>query len=109
MGEMLPMMMVRCDSQFIPGMIGINQRTVIETLHDQVFITTSGIFTNPPLIAALDTFGIDNILFSVDYPFSSNEQGKDFLNGMPLRSDQIEKIAHGNADKLLKLLESVEQ
>jgi predicted TIM-barrel fold metal-dependent hydrolase len=105
MGEMLPMMMVRCDSQFIPGMIGINQRTVIETLRAQVFITTSGIFTNPPLMTAIDTFGIDNIMFSVDYPFASNEQGKEFLDAMPLRFDQIEKIAHVNADKLLKLCE----
>ncbi len=103
MGEMLPMMMVRCDSQFIPNQIGINQRTVIDTLHDQVFITTSGIFTNPPLIAAVNTFGIDHILFSVDYPFASNEQGKNFLNGIPLPPDQVEKIAHANADNLLKL------
>jgi predicted TIM-barrel fold metal-dependent hydrolase len=107
MGEMLPMMMVRCDSQFIPGQIGINQRTVIETLHDQVFITTSGIFTNPPLMVAIDTFGIDNIMFSVDYPFATNEQGKQFLDAMPLRFDQIEKIAHANADNLLKLCESL--
>jgi uncharacterized protein len=103
MGEMLPMMMVRCNSQFIPEQVGINQRTVIETLHDQVFITTSGIFTNPPLIAAIDTFGVDHIMFSVDYPFSSNEQGKDFLKAIPLGADQVEKIAHVNADKILKL------
>ncbi len=103
MGEMLPMMMVRCESQFIPNQIGINQRTVIETLRDQVFITTSGIFTNPPLVAAIDTFGIDNIMFSVDYPFATNEEGKNFLNSTPLGFDQLEKIAHGNADTLLKL------
>ncbi len=107
MGEMLPMMMVRCDSQFIPGQIGINQRTVIETLREQVFITTSGIFTNPPLMVAIDTFGIDHIMFSVDYPFATNEQGKEFLDAMPLRYDQIEKIAHVNADNLLKLSESL--
>jgi predicted TIM-barrel fold metal-dependent hydrolase len=54
-------------------------------------------------MTAIDTFGIDHIMFSVDYPFSTNEQGKDFLKGMPLSSDQVEKIAHGNADILLKL------
>ena len=103
MGEMLPMMMVRCNSQFIPGLMGINQRTVIETLREQVFITTSGIFTNPPLMTTIDTFGIDRIMFSVDYPFGTNEQGKDFLMAIPLGSDQVEKIAHVNADALLKL------
>jgi uncharacterized protein len=103
MGEMLPMMMVRCDNAFKPEKVGINQRSVIETLREQVFITTSGIFTNPPLMTAIDTFGIDNIMFSVDYPFSTNEQGKAFLDNISLSFDQVEKIAHGNADKLLKL------
>jgi predicted TIM-barrel fold metal-dependent hydrolase len=103
MGEMLPMMMVRCDNCFRPEAAGINQRSIIETLRAQVFITTSGVFTNPPLIAAVDTFGIDNVMFSVDYPFSTNEQGKEFLDNIPLPSEQIEKIAHGNADRLLKL------
>jgi hypothetical protein len=103
MGEMLPMMMVRCDNAFKPEKVGINQRSVIETLREQVFITTSGIFTNPPLMTAIDTFGIDNIMFSVDYPFSTNEQGREFLDKISLSSDQVEKIAHGNADKLLKL------
>lgn len=103
MGEMLPMMMVRCDDAFKPEKVGVNQRSVIETLRGQVFITTSGIFTNPPLMAAIDTFGIDNIMFSVDYPFSTNEQGRTFVDNISLSSDQVEKIAHGNADKLLKL------
>jgi len=103
MGEMLPMMMVRCDNQFRPEKTGINQRSVIDTLHEQVFITTSGIFTDPPLMTAIDTFGIDNIMFSVDYPFSTNEEGRKFLDNIPLPADQVEKIAHINADKLLKL------
>jgi predicted TIM-barrel fold metal-dependent hydrolase len=103
MGEMLPMMMVRCNNQFTPGQVGLNKRTVIETLREQVFITTSGIFTNPPLMTAIDTFGIDHIMFSVDYPFSTNEQGKDFLKAIPLGSDQVKQIAHKNADSLLKL------
>jgi predicted TIM-barrel fold metal-dependent hydrolase len=103
MGEMLPMMMVRSERAFKPGNGGANQRTLIDTFHQQLYITTSGFFTQPPLKIALDTFGIDNILFSVDYPFSTNEMGIEFLNAIELPGDQIAKIAHGNADKLLKL------
>ena len=103
MGEMLPMMMVRSDRAFTPGMGGANQRTLIETFRKQVFITTSGFFTQPPLRLALDTFGIDNILFSVDYPFSTNEMGVSFLKDIPLSGEQVRQIAHGNADKLLHL------
>jgi predicted TIM-barrel fold metal-dependent hydrolase len=104
MGEMLPMMMVRCDRAFRPGVAGINQRTVIETLQQQVYITTSGLFTMPPLQIAIDTFGIDNVMFSVDYPFSTNEQGKTYLDEMAsLSQEQKEKIAYKNADRILGL------
>ena len=103
MGEMLPMMMVRSERAFTPGNGGANQRTLTETFHEQLYITTSGFFTQPPLQIALDTFGIDNIMFSVDYPFSTNEMGKAFLNAIDLPEAEVAKIAHGNADKLLKL------
>jgi hypothetical protein len=104
MGEMLPMMMERCSLAFKPGEAGINQRSVTQTLRDQVYITTSGLFTLPPLKAAIDTFGIDNVMFSVDYPFSTNEQGKHYLESMLLSPEDLEKIAHGNADRVLKLV-----
>jgi len=100
---MLPMMMVRSDKMFGIDQGGVNQRSIIQTLREQVYITTSGLFTQPPLQIAIDTFGIDKILFSVDYPFSGNELGKQFLSDIKLDADDIEKIAHGNADGLLKL------
>jgi predicted TIM-barrel fold metal-dependent hydrolase len=103
MGEMLPMMMARSERAFKPGNGGANQRTLADTFHQQVHITTSGFFTQPPLKIALDTFGIDNMMFSVDYPFSTNEMGIEFLNAIELPDEQIAKIAHGNADRLLKL------
>jgi len=103
MGEMLPMMMARCDRAFRPGEAGINQRGIIQTLREQVYITTSGLFTLPPLQTAIDTFGIDNVMFSIDYPFSTNEQGREYLDSMKLSAAEMEKIAHGNADRVLKL------
>jgi len=103
MGEMLPMMMARAERAFKPGAGGANQRTLSDTFHQQLYITTSGFFTQPPLKIALDTFGIDNIMFSVDYPFSTNEQGIAFLNEIDLPADHIEKLAYLNTVKLLKL------
>ncbi|MEZ2443001.1 amidohydrolase family protein [Chitinophaga sp. RCC_12] len=103
MGEMLPMMWARCNRSFQPGNGGRNQRTLIDTFRQQLYITTSGFFTQPPLQIALDTIGIDNIMLSVDYPFSTNQMGIDFLNNIQLPAEQVAKIAHGNADKLLRL------
>ena len=103
MGEMLPMMMARCDDKFKVNSVAVNQRSISHTLKDQVYVTTSGIFTRPPLDAAIETFGIDRILFSVDYPFSPNEDGRQFLDSLQLDEPSLQKISHANADLLLKL------
>ncbi len=100
---MLPMMWERSNRSFQPGNGGHNQRTLVVTFRKQLYITTSGFFTQPPLRIALDTIGIDNIMLSVDYPFSTNQMGIDFLNEIQLPPQQVAKIAHGNADKLLGL------
>ena len=102
MGEMLPMMMARVDQVFRHD-VGHLQRPITRAIHDQVWITTSGIFDQPPFIAALQTFGIDRILFSVDYPFAPNAAGRKFLNNVALSPADMVKLTHGNADALLKL------
>ena len=102
MGEMLPVMLDRIDDVSALD-IGHLQRPISRQILDQVWITTSGIFSAPPFLAALQTFGIDRIMFSVDYPFAPNEKGREFLDRISLAPADMEKLTHGNADKLLKL------
>jgi len=102
MGEMLPVMLARIDDVSAIDSDHLT-RTVSQTVVDQVWITTSGIFTQPPFLAALQTFGIDRIMFSVDYPYSPNKRGRDFLNEVALSPADMAKLTHGNADRLLKL------
>jgi predicted TIM-barrel fold metal-dependent hydrolase len=103
MGEGLPAMMARFDNTFTAETEKYLNRTVSRTILDQVWITTSGFFTLPPFMVALMTFGADRILFSVDYPFSPNAAGTRFMNSLPVSPSDRLKIAHGNADALLKL------
>jgi predicted TIM-barrel fold metal-dependent hydrolase len=102
MGEMLPVMLARIDAVFALD-IGHLKRPISRAILDQVWITTSGVFTEPPFLAALQTFGIDRVLFSVDYPYAPNEPGRAFLNRVALSPADKAKLAHGNADVLLKL------
>jgi len=102
MGEMLPMMMARIDDMFALDIEHL-QRPISRTILDQVWLTTSGMFSEPPFIAALLTFGVDRIMFSVDYPYASNAQGRAFLDRLPLAPADMTKLSHGNADALLKL------
>ena len=64
-------------------------------------MTTSGIFTAPPLLCALAVLGAERILFSVDYPYSSIEDGMAFLREAPINPHDKELIAHANAERLL--------
>jgi uncharacterized protein len=103
MGEALPFMLDRIDETTSLGAKSLLRRSVRQTLLDQVWITTSGFFTVAPFMAALMTFGADRIMFSVDYPFASNARARAFLDALPVSIADREKIAHGNADRLLRL------
>jgi predicted TIM-barrel fold metal-dependent hydrolase len=102
MGEMLPVMLARIDDVSALD-IGHLQRPISRAILDQVWITTSGIFTEPPLLAAQMTFGMDRIMFSVDYPYAPNMAGRRFLNSISLAPSDMAKLCYANADKLLKL------
>jgi len=102
MGEMLPMMLARIDEVFALDIDHL-KRPVSRALLDQVWITTSGIFTEPPFLAALQTFGIDRIIFSVDYPYAPNAKGRAFLDRLSLTPADMAKLTHGNVDALLGL------
>jgi hypothetical protein len=102
MGEMLPVMLVRVDETSVADAEHLT-RPPSQQIVEQVWITTSGIFSQPPFIAALQTFGIDRIMFSVDYPYAQNAHGRKFLNEVSLSPADMAKLVHGNADKLLKL------
>jgi len=103
MGEGLPAMLARCDKVFSPATNAYLDRSVSETLLNQLWITTSGFFDMPSFMAAFLSFGADRILFSVDYPYAPNTAGRRFLDTLPVSSADLAKIAHGNADGLLKL------
>jgi predicted TIM-barrel fold metal-dependent hydrolase len=101
MGEGLPAMLARCDATL--GKVAKLERSISQTILDHVTITTSGFFTLPPFLVALLTFGADRILFSVDYPFSTNDTGRAFLDALPVTPVDRAKIAHENADRILQL------
>ncbi|MFP5205938.1 MAG: amidohydrolase family protein [Acidobacteriota bacterium] len=104
MGENLPFSLARADTILARGRLPL-QHPVAHYAHHHLHITTSGYFTVPPLLCALQVFGSGRILFSVDYPYSSNAQGRAFLDALPLSPDDRRKIAHANAERLLQLPE----
>jgi uncharacterized protein len=102
MGEMIPFMLARINNVLTPVARNL-QHPVPNYFLQNFFITTSGFFTDPPLLLAMQIIGADRIIFSVDYPYSTNQQGRAFLDSAPISPADKEKVSHLNAERLLKL------
>jgi uncharacterized protein len=48
----------------------------------------------------LTAVGIDNMMFSIDWPFESNQVGMDYLHHLPLAPADMEKFTHANAERI---------
>ena len=102
MGEMLPFQL---DRVFAASQRWGRNRPLREVWRENIWITTSGMFSLNPLQCLLNTTSIDHVLYSVDYPFSTNEKGFEFFQEIEksgLISDKdLELFAYKNAENLL--------
>lgn len=102
MGEGLPFHLDRIEAMLSPVVTG-QSLTVAETLRRNLYLTTSGYNYDAPLLCALEVFGADRVMFSVDHPFGSSAQATAHLASAPVTAADREKIAHGTAEALLRL------
>ncbi|RSM43217.1 amidohydrolase [Amycolatopsis balhimycina DSM 5908] len=103
MGENLPFSLARADEWLTPRIKGLSG-SVADQILEHVHITISAYTTAAPLLCALQVMGADRILFAVDYPFGNSATTVEFLQNAPISPADKEKIAHGNAEALLKRL-----
>jgi 2,3-dihydroxybenzoate decarboxylase len=74
-----------------------------EYIKRNMIITTSGVCDHIPLRCSIDALGLDNVLFSVDYPYESSLTAAKFIESAPISSDDKEKICFKNAQRILKI------
>ena len=101
-GELLPAYFERIDQVLGPYVEHL-ERPVADYLASHFYVTPSGMYSLPNLQLALATLGSDRIMFAVDYPYISAAGARDFLEAAPISQADRAKIAHGNAERLLKL------
>lgn len=106
MGEGLPYAMWRLDSRWDYHNhhgIELARGNPSEYLRRNLYITTSGVCSAAPLLCALLALGSDHILFGTDYPFEEMAAATAFLETAPVSEADRAKIAHLNAERLLRL------
>ena len=105
MGETLPYMMKRQEAS--TSRWTHLKRPLGEVWRANVWVTTSGMFDTAPLQCLLRASPLDHVLLSIDYPFSNNEKGREFVQEIEkqglLSEESLRAFASGNAAKLLRI------
>ncbi len=104
MGEFLPFQLSRLDSRFeVLDFTRPLERLPSEYFRTNIAITTTGVFSHAALIAAIQEVGVDNVMFSIDYPFEWTEKAVQFIQTAPLAPTDQARVAHVNAERILRL------
>jgi predicted TIM-barrel fold metal-dependent hydrolase len=101
-GEMVPFFLSRLDDMLPTSVTGLS-RNISETYRSQVWVTPSGMFDLPQFEFIHKVLGPDRIIWSVDYPYVTLDGTREFLEALPVSDEDRQKIAHGNAERLLGL------
>ncbi|MFY9750713.1 MAG: amidohydrolase family protein [Methanoregula sp.] len=102
MGEALPFMMPRLDKGLSTNVTKL-EHPVADYLRENVYYSFSGFNFIQTFLNLYLQVGADRILFSADYPYSSMAEARTFLENLPVSRADKNRIAHGNAERLLRL------
>jgi predicted TIM-barrel fold metal-dependent hydrolase len=102
LGETLPFMLPRLDLA-LPTRVTKLARPVGAYLRENVHYTISGFNWTPAFLDLFLQIGVDRIMFSADHPYASMSEARAFLDQLPVSPADKERIAHGNAERLLRL------
>jgi predicted TIM-barrel fold metal-dependent hydrolase len=103
-GEALPFLLTRLDWAYERPSDLTNRpkldKKPSEYLKENVFVTTSGNFFEPAFMCTLQALGIDRIFLGTDYPYEEMTESVQFLDGLPISSEERAMIYQLNANKI---------
>ena len=102
-GELVSFYMYRLDEMMDAGVE--SKKKFSEYFKENIYVNPSGMLYGEQLRYCLETFGVDHIMWGEDYPYRKKEDIRTFLESFPLSKEERDKIAHGNAEKLLHINE----
>jgi uncharacterized protein len=100
MGEGLPFMLPRL-KQTLPLVTKLD-RPFDAYFLENIHYTFGGFNWTQVFLNLVLQVGVDRIMFSADHPYGSMEQARTFLDQLPVSTADKGRIAHGNAERLLR-------
>ena len=102
MGEGLPFFMPRLEVA-LPVEVTKLERPVGSYLRENLHYTFGGFNWVQAFLDLVLQVGVERIMFSADHPYASMAQARAFLDKLPASPADKERIAHSNAERLLRL------
>ncbi|OBF13622.1 amidohydrolase family protein [Mycobacterium sp. ACS4331] len=106
MGESLPYSLWRLDSRWDWHRhhgIELALEHPSEYLRRNLYVTTSGVCDDAPLLCALSALGSEHVLFATDYPYEDILTATAFLTAAPITNADRARISHLNAEQVLHI------
>lgn len=74
-----------------------------EYVKSNFLITTSGVNFHPTLKYCHEVLGPENVMFAIDYPYQESAEAAHFMQTAPLPPADMEKMTHGNAERIFHI------
>ncbi|MBT3400563.1 MAG: amidohydrolase, partial [Rhodospirillaceae bacterium] len=104
LGERIPFDLWRADNVLQKNPRGMPAKKTLRTyMQTNVHVSTSGQFHDPPLHLAIREMGVERVMFSIDYPYESMEQGSTWFDQAELSDADRLAIGRTNAVSLFGL------
>ena len=104
LGERIPFDLWRLDHRLEVDPKGVPaKKSIRHYMQNNIHVTTSGQFYDPPLHLTMNEVGVDRVLFSVDYPFEPMKDGCEWFDHADLSDGDRKTIGRTNAIKLFDL------
>ncbi len=110
LGEALPFWLFRLDFMHRAGVVAKRyesmkplKRTISEYMRENVYVTTSGMASEPSIKLCQDVLGVDHVLYAMDYPYQFVADEVTIQDNMAIGADDKKKFFQNNAERLFKL------
>jgi 5-carboxyvanillate decarboxylase len=113
LGEGLPYWLFRIDFMH-RGMVAAGRYPNVKPLRmppsgyfkEHIYVTTSGMAWEPPILYAQSVLGVDRVMYAMDYPYQFVPEEVRVTDDLPIGDDDKTKLYQSNAERVFGLAAS---